>query len=40
MIEDVTLALRCRFPVEFLGRSGGGVPKEEEIIKRLKSCYG
>lgn len=35
MIEDVKLALNCKFKVEFLGRSGGGVPTEEEIIKSL-----
>jgi 2-oxoglutarate ferredoxin oxidoreductase subunit alpha len=33
MLEDVKLALNCKFPTEFLGRSGGGVPTEEEIIK-------
>jgi len=35
MVEDVRLALNCKFPVEFLGRSGGGIPTEEEIIKKL-----
>lgn len=35
MVEDVKLALDCRFKVDFLGRSGGGVPKEEEIIKKV-----
>jgi 2-oxoglutarate ferredoxin oxidoreductase subunit alpha len=35
MLEDVRLALNGKFPVEFLGRSGGGVPREEEIIKSL-----
>jgi 2-oxoglutarate ferredoxin oxidoreductase subunit alpha len=32
MLEDVKLALNCKFPIEFLGRAGGGVPTEEEII--------
>jgi len=32
MLEDVKLALNCKFSVEFLGRAGGGVPGEEEII--------
>jgi 2-oxoglutarate ferredoxin oxidoreductase subunit alpha len=32
MLEDVRLAVDGRFPVEFLGRAGGGVPTEEEII--------
>jgi 2-oxoglutarate ferredoxin oxidoreductase subunit alpha len=35
MLEDVKLALDCKFPVEFLGRAGGGIPMEEEIIKKL-----
>ena len=37
MIEDVKLALDCKAPVEFLGRVGGGIPKEEEIIKKVLS---
>jgi len=37
MIEDVKLSLNCRFPVDFLGRAGGGVPSEEAIIKKIKS---
>lgn len=32
MVEDVRLAVNCKFPVEFLGRAGGGIPSEEEII--------
>ncbi|MBI4706810.1 MAG: 3-methyl-2-oxobutanoate dehydrogenase subunit VorB [Candidatus Omnitrophica bacterium] len=36
MVEDVKLALNCRFPVEFLGRSGGGVVSEEDIINKVK----
>jgi 2-oxoglutarate ferredoxin oxidoreductase subunit alpha len=32
MLEDVKLSLKERINVEFLGRSGGGVPTEEEII--------
>jgi 2-oxoglutarate ferredoxin oxidoreductase subunit alpha len=35
MLEDVKLALEGKARVEFLGRSGGGVPTEEEIIKGL-----
>ena len=36
MLEDVKLATACKLPIEFLGRSGGGVPKEEEIIRKIK----
>jgi 2-oxoglutarate/2-oxoacid ferredoxin oxidoreductase subunit alpha len=35
MVEDVKLAVAGAAPVEFLGRSGGGVPSEEDIIKKL-----
>ncbi|MDP1853307.1 MAG: 3-methyl-2-oxobutanoate dehydrogenase subunit VorB [Candidatus Omnitrophota bacterium] len=36
MVEDVRLAVNGKAKVEFLGRAGGGVPTEEEIIKRLE----
>ncbi len=36
MLEDVKLAVNCKFPVEFLGRAGGGIPTEEEIIDFVK----
>lgn len=39
MIEDVRLALNGKFPVEFLGRSGGGVPQEEEIINKVMGMH-
>jgi 2-oxoglutarate ferredoxin oxidoreductase subunit alpha len=35
MVEDVRLSVEGKLPVEFLGRAGGGVPNEEEIIKKL-----
>jgi len=35
MLEDVKLAVNGKSPVEFLGRAGGGVPSEEEIVKRV-----
>ena len=37
MLEDVKLAVNGKFPVEFLGRSGGGVPMEESIIRHAKN---
>jgi 2-oxoglutarate/2-oxoacid ferredoxin oxidoreductase subunit alpha len=37
MIEDVKLAVNCRLPVEFIGRGGGGIPSEEELIKKAGS---
>ena len=36
MLEDVRLALDGKLPVEFFGRSGGGVPTEGEIIKKIQ----
>jgi len=35
MLEDVRLAVNGKSPVEFLGRAGGGVPTEEEIIHKI-----
>jgi len=37
MLEDVRLAVDGKIRVEFLGRAGGGIPTEEEIIKRVIS---
>ncbi len=37
MLEDVRLAVDGKAKVEFLGRSGGGIPTEEEIINKVKS---
>lgn len=36
MVEDVQLAVEARAKIDFLGRSGGGVPSEEDIIKLIK----
>lgn len=37
MVEDVRLSVNGKYPVEFLGRAGGGVPAEEEIIEKIES---
>jgi len=37
MLEDVRLAVQCDKRVRFYGRTGGGVPSEEEIIKEAIS---
>ena len=37
MLEDVQLSVNGRSPIDFYGRSGGGIPTEEEIIKRILS---
>jgi 2-oxoglutarate ferredoxin oxidoreductase subunit alpha len=36
MVEDVRLAVQDDKRVSFYGRTGGGIPDEEEIIKKLK----
>jgi 2-oxoglutarate ferredoxin oxidoreductase subunit alpha len=40
MLEDVRLAVGNSSVVEFLGRTGGGMPSEEEIIKRVIELLG
>ncbi len=40
MVDDVKLALECRLPVEFFGRTGGVVPKPSEILARIKEMKG
>jgi len=36
MVDDVRLALECRLPVEFFGRTGGVVPSPHEILDKIK----
>ncbi|MDP2921978.1 MAG: 3-methyl-2-oxobutanoate dehydrogenase subunit VorB [Candidatus Omnitrophota bacterium] len=40
MIEDVKLAIDCAMPVHFYGRTGGEIPAEDEIIKKIESING
>jgi 2-oxoglutarate ferredoxin oxidoreductase subunit alpha len=37
MLEDVRLTVKAGSRVDFLGRAGGGIPSEEEIIKKVIS---
>lgn len=37
MLEDVQLSVAGKVPVAFFGRMGGGIPSEEEIIKKINS---
>jgi len=39
MLEDVQLSVNGKAKVEFLGRAGGGVPSEEEIIAKVNRIY-
>jgi 2-oxoglutarate ferredoxin oxidoreductase subunit alpha len=36
MLEDVQLVVNGKAPVDFIGRSGGGVLTEADIIRRVK----
>ena len=36
MIDDVRLALNCRIPVEFYGRTGGNTPSTGEILAQIE----
>ncbi|MFZ5559179.1 MAG: 3-methyl-2-oxobutanoate dehydrogenase subunit beta, partial [Patescibacteria group bacterium] len=36
MLEDVKLVVAGEAKVEFLGRAGGGIPTEEEIIDKIR----
>jgi 2-oxoglutarate ferredoxin oxidoreductase subunit alpha len=35
MVEDVRLAVKGRCPVDFYGKTGGGIPTEKEIIRKV-----
>ena len=36
MVEDVRLAVEGRVPVEFFGRTGGGIPTAEQVTAELE----
>lgn len=40
MLEDVKLVTQGKLQVDFLGRAGGGMPSEEEIIKKIEGLNG
>jgi len=40
MIDDVKLAIECRKPVEFFGRTGGVLSTPDEIYNAAMSCLG
>lgn len=37
MVDDVKLALNCRIPVEFFGRTGGIIPTPAEVLQKIES---
>lgn len=40
MVDDIRLALNCRIPVSFFGRTGGVVPQPTEILKEIEKLGG
>lgn len=40
MIDDVIVATKGKYPVEFYGRSGGMIPTPEGIIQKIKEMIG
>lgn len=36
MVDDVKLALECRIPVSFFGKTGGVIPKPTEVLDEIK----
>lgn len=35
MVDDVKLAVQCRRPVHFFGRTGGALPTESDVLNRI-----
>ncbi len=40
MIDDVKLAIECKLPVHFYGRSGGMIPTPSAIADKAKELIG
>jgi 2-oxoglutarate ferredoxin oxidoreductase subunit alpha len=40
MVDDVRLAVECRQPVEFFGRTGGVIPTPKEVLEAIKNIMG
>lgn len=40
MVDDVKLALECRIPVSFFGKTGGVIPKPTEVLDEIKKLGG
>lgn len=40
MIDDVRLALECKLPVHFYGRTGGNIPKPAAILAKIQEIVG
>lgn len=40
MVDDVKLALDCKLPVSFFGRTGGVIPTPNEVLNEIKKLNG
>ena len=40
MVDDVRLAVECRKPVYFTGRTGGKIPNPNEVLKKITEVEG
>ena len=40
MVDDIKLAVECRIPVHFYGRTGGVVPTPDEVLNEIKKLGG
>ena len=40
MIDDVKLALDCKIPVSFYGRTGGVIPSPNEVLEEIRKLNG
>lgn len=40
MVDDVKLAIECRKPVHFFGRTGGVIPTPAEVLEQIKNLSG
>jgi 2-oxoglutarate ferredoxin oxidoreductase subunit alpha len=40
MVNDVRLAVQCRRPVEFFGRTGGSLPSSEDVLEQIIKISG
>lgn len=40
MVDDVKLALECKKPVSFFGRTGGIIPTPKEVLEEIKKLSG
>ena len=40
MVDDVRLAIECRRPVHFFGRTGGIIPTPAEVLSQIKTIAG